>query len=277
MQSTKIWFAAFGLTLAVPSLAHAEPQVLQPTSPWKVDYADDECRLLRDFGAGQSALTLRFARGSGLDSFDSVLAGVAIPKLPSRLKVELKLTPQGTVQSIEGYSMGLPNRPERFIRWFDADPSLLQQLSANQLLTFSSGEAFAVTLNLTGARAAMAALDACHVDLLASWGLDIAALKAAKARPKPLGNPGNWATTNDYPRDSFRKGETGTVTFLAVIGPDGIPTQCKVAKSSGVSSLDTTTCQLIMRRARFTPAEDANGKPITGYYVTRVRWLLPDS
>lgn len=91
----------------------------------------------------------------------------------------------------------------------------------------------------------------------------------------PKGNPGNWATTNDYPSRALREERAGTTGFRVTIGPDGKVTDCQVTSSSGHADLDEATCSNIRRRARFTPATDGEGQPTTGSYSSRVRWVIP--
>jgi len=91
----------------------------------------------------------------------------------------------------------------------------------------------------------------------------------------PKGNPGNWATTNDYPSRALREERAGTTGFRVTVGPDGKVTDCQVTSSSGHSDLDEATCSNIRRRARFTPATDGEGQPTTGSYSSRVRWVIP--
>ena len=93
------------------------------------------------------------------------------------------------------------------------------------------------------------------------------------ARPK--GNPGNWATTNDYPSRALREEREGTAGFRLTIGPDGKVVDCTVTRSSGSSDLDEAACSNIRRRARFDPAKDGDGNPTTGSYSSSVRWVIP--
>lgn len=103
-------------------------------------------------------------------------------------------------------------------------------------------------------------------------------LPSGKSRPaSPLGNPANWVTADDYPSRALREQREGTTGFRAVIGPDGRPTGCAVTSSSGSADLDAVTCQLIVNRALFKPALDFKGKPTTGSYSSRVRWVMPDT
>lgn len=91
----------------------------------------------------------------------------------------------------------------------------------------------------------------------------------------PKGNPGNWATTNDYPSRALREEREGTTGFRVSVGADGRVTSCSVTNSSGSPDLDEATCSNVTRRARFTPATDGEGNPTTGSYTSRVRWVIP--
>ena len=92
----------------------------------------------------------------------------------------------------------------------------------------------------------------------------------------PLGNPGNWVTTEDYPSRALRYEEQGVVGFLLTIGTDGVPLSCKVTQTSNFEALDTQTCNLLMERARFRPAADAFGRAAEGTYRSSVRWTIPE-
>ncbi|MEN9682745.1 MAG: hypothetical protein RLZZ427_496 [Pseudomonadota bacterium] len=98
---------------------------------------------------------------------------------------------------------------------------------------------------------------------------------APLAGPKPIGAAGNWIGTADYPAAALRAGKEGTIDFSLAVDSQGKPTECLIRGSSGSDDLDTTTCQLLMRRANFTPALDAAHKPIAGVYSNRVRWAIP--
>jgi protein TonB len=91
----------------------------------------------------------------------------------------------------------------------------------------------------------------------------------------PKGNPANWATTNDYPARALREERAGTTGFRVTVGPDGRVTDCQVTSSSGHADLDAATCENVRRRARFAPATDGDGRPTTGSYSNRIRWVIP--
>lgn len=100
--------------------------------------------------------------------------------------------------------------------------------------------------------------------------------RVAATQAKPRGNPGNWANTNDYPSRALREEREGTTRFTVQINADGRVTSCSITGSSGHSDLDETTCNLIQRRGRFTPAKDTSGNAVPDTWSSAVRWQIPE-
>ena len=95
-------------------------------------------------------------------------------------------------------------------------------------------------------------------------------------RPIPRGEPGSWVTTQDYRSRWVNEGLTGTARFRLSISAQGRVTGCEITRSTGYGALDSATCSLIQRRARFTPSKDGAGNPVAGTYENAVVWRLPD-
>lgn len=81
----------------------------------------------------------------------------------------------------------------------------------------------------------------------------------------------------DYPAVALRNREEGAVGFRLDVGADGMPTRCSVVSSSGSSALDSATCRLLLERARFRPARDAQGKATGDYYTGRIIWRMGEN
>jgi len=85
-----------------------------------------------------------------------------------------------------------------------------------------------------------------------------------------------WVSDADYPSAAINLGRGGAVVFNLTVGPSGKPTGCTVTRSSGYKPLDIRTCAVSMNRARFRPARDEAGDPITSVLSRRVTWS-PDA
>jgi protein TonB len=96
--------------------------------------------------------------------------------------------------------------------------------------------------------------------------------KAAKAKA----NLNSLFSTDDYPQSAIRNEEQGTTAVRLSVGTDGRVTDCSITASSGSTALDNATCNIIRRRARYTPAQDQGGNPIGGSDTARIRWELPE-
>lgn len=98
----------------------------------------------------------------------------------------------------------------------------------------------------------------------------------AATNPVPRGNPGEWITTADYRSRWVNEELTGTARFRLEIGTSGRVTDCRVTRSTGHAALDTATCSLIQRRARFTPSRNSAGDTVPGTYEGSIVWRLPE-
>lgn len=98
----------------------------------------------------------------------------------------------------------------------------------------------------------------------------------APRRAAPIGSPGSWISTDDYPAGPLRQGVEGLAGYRLVIGSDGKVTACELTRSSGNSQLDQATCRYLTRRARFAPATDGTGAAVVGTYTGTVQWQIPE-
>lgn len=78
----------------------------------------------------------------------------------------------------------------------------------------------------------------------------------------------------DYPKDASRARVGGEVEVRFTIQPSGRTSDCRVTRSSGDTSLDSTTCRLIEERFRFRPATNAAGQAVASQYGWRQSWWL---
>jgi hypothetical protein len=70
-------------------------------------------------------------------------------------------------------------------------------------------------------------------------------------------------------------GQPAIVEFRLSVSADGVPTSCHIQLTTRPKEFDAAVCDSLMRRARFTPALDAEGKPLISYYLNTVKFALP--
>ena len=93
---------------------------------------------------------------------------------------------------------------------------------------------------------------------------------------KPRNDPAAWLSSADYRPAWMRREMTGLARFRLEIAANGRVTGCIVTGSTGHAQLDTATCQLVAKRARFEPARGAGGEAVAGSYDGAVLWQLPE-
>ena len=80
---------------------------------------------------------------------------------------------------------------------------------------------------------------------------------------------------DDYPASAQASEAQGTAQAKLTIGPDGRVQACNLIRSTGNSALDSATCNILRRRAKFTPAKDSNGNATTDTVTTPpISWRL---
>ena len=96
--------------------------------------------------------------------------------------------------------------------------------------------------------------------------------KSASAK----GDESQWITVDDYPASSLRAGEQGTTGIAWTITAQGRVENCHTTQSSGSSALDAAACRALTRRARYSPALDQGGNPMSTTKSRRVVWKVPN-
>lgn len=86
----------------------------------------------------------------------------------------------------------------------------------------------------------------------------------------------SYISYSDYPPEAIRRGEQGTVEFDLYVSVEGRVTACYVTSSDAGEILDQASCRIMMTRARFSPARDAQGNPVPEVVRSRMRWQILD-
>ena len=113
--------------------------------------------------------------------------------------------------------------------------------------------------------------------MLQAAGQALPALPTAptpKRRSRSLVSLGSMIRDDEYPAEALHNGVEGTVAFRLLVGPDGLVAGCTITRSSGSALLDATTCRLVSKRARFSPARDRKGRPVADNVTAQIVWRI---
>lgn len=278
--------------MAAPAFA-APPAatVLAPSSSWRLDYADDSCRLMRSFGEGESRTLLVMDRYSPGDNFALLVAGKPIESAPLRggqpVPVKLTFGPTEAEQDLTAAPAEFDGLPAVVVSHSrlapaqdDGAPNLWlptitpQREAAIRTLTLAAPSRKTVVLELGPMGKPMAGLRTCVDQLITHWGMDAARYAARTADALPTGNPGTWVRPSDYPRSMVSLGNQSVVHFRLMVGTDGKPVSCHIQASGKPQEFDDAVCKAMMRRASFTPALDAAGQPFLSFFQSSVRFQI---
>lgn len=282
------------LTVTSPAAAAAPaPLILKPTSAWQVDYAEERCRLARQFGEGEQIVILLMDRFGPREHFRLTISGKPIKTFVQRGDAKIQFGPSEQEQPIafvngtlvkepalvfsESARIAAPTAAETLAvkdrsddEWINLQPISEDRKKAVRYLRIGKPLRKPVTLETGSMRSPLAALDTCVETLIASWGVDVEKHKSLSRKAEPLKSPGDWINTSDYPVNMVSVGQPALVSFRLSIGPDGVPTACHIQQTTRPKAFDDAVCKSVMRRARFSPALDAQGQPLASYYQNNV-------
>jgi TonB family protein len=97
---------------------------------------------------------------------------------------------------------------------------------------------------------------------------------AAQLASPVVSNPAAIMRDDDFPADAVRRGINRFVAFRTTVRPDGTIQDCTIERPSGDPKLDTLSCAIILKRAKFEPAKWIDGTPVYGVYRSNFSWTV---
>lgn len=293
--------ASIGLPIAAV-LSHsalaqsADVPLVEAQGAWQLDAGEERCRLARVYGEAPDGhlLFLEQDRPSGFVHI--AIASPTLKKVKRRKSIVLQFgnLPASEIEQYQDGNIGpFPDaviigrktlnegEPED-----EVDPSVSERNSGlaridteryanvSQLAISQNGRHLLV-LELPNFQSALDALNACSENFVSYWGLDL-------ERHRTMQRGVRWTNSrqvadrlvSQYPTEALRRGEQGSVRFLAIVEKNGELLECRQSDITKLESLESPICTT-MRHAEFEPAIDANGEPMKSYFVGEVRYVIP--
>ncbi|MEO7865366.1 MAG: TonB family protein [Sphingomicrobium sp.] len=295
--------ALFALTLASLSTTPAEARQvrrLPATGQWVVEYADDSCRLAREFGDKDKRVTVIFEQFVPGDIFKLLFVGKMIRPQSNQSPIEatVRFGPneeaddnRGSLATVGSVAALLLDGEQRLAPWsraedlvrkdasernlpFDPAPLGTAREQAVTLLELGKALPFDLVFETGPMDKPLDALRLCSWDTVKTWGLSIEEQKGLTREAFPIVPSRTWFSSDDYPGKMLRDGFEGNVNFRVIVNSSGAPISCHVQSSTRPQEFDDVVCRQVMKQAKFHPALDASGKPIKSYYRQSVQFRI---
>ena len=267
--------------------ASAQEVVIEPSTPWNVDYGEEKCHLARLFGEGEEQTLLFMDQWGPDEKFGLTIAGPDFESFVSRRKTRITLfdgqEPYETepfTGEVEGYGRAVIHSTFSLDHGTEFDVQSEQvRLSLPQIETAIAGQARyvavqqggrSVRLNTGPLADAFRVLNQCSQQRLLDWGLDLEQHLALRQMPVWKNEKriaGRIASV--YPLKALRAGESAILRMRVLVDEAGRVSDCRLYESTLTETLDSPACDK-MKDAEFDPALDAAGKPMRSFYQTAI-------
>jgi Gram-negative bacterial TonB protein C-terminal len=257
-------FCAAVVVAILTSTTPASAGVLQPTANWVVDYREDQCLAIRQYGSAQKPLTLGIRPAPNGATYELLVS-------QAHSGPDFATEQKGAVDfgngPIKAWLLNYGSKIGRSdIYQFRISAAEMTLANVAFTVTFKPERAPNLTFALRSMPQVLKTLHDCTEDLMHYWNAD--GEKTGTIAKGAKGDVRSVFTADDYPPEAVQRNQQGSSQFLLLIDEKGAVAGCHVLVPSGVPVLDVMGCQVIRARARFTPALDLLGKPVRSMVTT---------
>ncbi len=284
------------INAATPAFAAKEPERLSPSSKVYLDYGEDKCRMAREFGTDKNKVTLMMDRFGPDDESNIILSGPRFKKYSVDGMMSVRFMPYDAdpkvayfagflgkgnpAMIVRGTTRISPYSKEE-IKQIEAAQKNKDKSAASQvppIMPITPAQEAAVTgvaIKIPGSAEmiletgslgkAFVEMRKCTDNLLTTWGVDPAKYAGQSKAVEPITRPEQWVVSNDYPQAALYKYKRAIINFRLSVNDTGAATACFVQQSADTPEFDGIVCKALMRRAKFSPALDAQSKPMASF------------
>ena len=248
------------------ALAFQSPQ----TSKWSVDFADAYCEATRTYGSEDAARKL---------SIRPPLDSSATTRLTFErkiLEVRGPLEKSATIDFGDGAPLFRthlqPAIGERGFRYIlDLPEPQARRLRLARAIDLKTSAKVDGRYDIVPAAPLFKALGRCTSDLRSRVGVAPDGSEAS-VQASPTTPLGALFSASNYWTVENHVGKTNEITVSLLIDKAGSVRDCSVVTGTGSAGLDTQSCQVFLRAAKFAPARNAKGDAVASLLHQTVKW-----
>jgi hypothetical protein len=277
------------------------PTVLSPTSKWNLHYADNSCQLMRTFGDPARPVQLLLERTDPQSSLSLLVFGGPLRSSMDAGEAKAFFSPfdshvhgSGTIaQTVDAKETALFWNRINFHPGYKPDKDawkkgrtsrdLSLDASLKALETQTAARVTSLVLIEPGGRRtqlqtgpidrALAMMRECAREQLINWGVDPAVEDSIVLPAWSKAPMHQLFRAKDYPPTAWEKGEQSTITARLNVGANGSVTRCTSLTRFRNEEFGKVVCASL-NKARFLPAEVADGTKVPSYYIATVRFVM---
>lgn len=291
-------------SLAAGAAEPKAPVTLAPLTPWNLDYGENSCKLARTFGDKANPLTLIFerigpgsrmtmialggplgapmsagwAKASFLPFAERVFEDGMIAETKETKKTAILWSGVGFVdeERLSPSDRRLKDRERRDLAKEEAERAEIDRNAASVTAVRIAEPGRKPILLQTGAMGkGVAMMRDCARDQLRTWGIDPAVEDKIVVRAKATKDLASLLDWRDYPSNAMREGQQQKLDYRLNVDATGKVTRCVTLTMFDSPEFGKVVCDKFSR-ARFLPAELADGTKVPTYVNGSVRFQMPD-
>jgi hypothetical protein len=267
MEAGSVITTVLALALSAQASA-AEPAI---TETWEWDSKSPTCALKQHVPAGAEEVTIE--RTPGGEETELLVTLQAGPKLGHGHFLDASIgVDSGRAFLADIYfAVDSDGRSKLYID--SPDPAFIDNLSGTTGLNISYGENKRVRVQIHVPAKLIATLRECEDTTMRGWGIDPLAWRGLQSRPLPAEHVRERFHALDYPADALAANVEADAVVWLDVAPDSSVTNCSIVNAGVPKSFGVASCN-VLKGAKFKPATDASGKPVSAPIVYDVRFRI---
>lgn len=252
--------ALIASALGTPAIAAP----LQPVEKWELDYGDTQCTAARSYGDASAPTILGLVPSLSGNSYELM---ISIPRAGPAFAREAQGSIDFGAGEIKSGVLYFGSKGvKQSIYRIRISAAQMDQARAAQALTFHSDDGASYSFALSNMPKLLDGLRDCTQNLQQYWNMD--GKNAPRRAESLLGDVRSLLTAKDYPTEALKVVRQGSAQYQLLVDEKGSVAGCDILASSGVPALDSTGCEVLKEKAKFSPAKDSQGKPIRSVVTT---------